>query len=163
MKRNNAIVSNHFRKTAIMYKTWFDQPAKSFRRREIRAKKAAKMYPMPVQKLRPIVRCPTIRHNKKVRLGRGFTAEECAAAGIEYQYARTVGIAVDLRRVNQNEESFNNNVLRIKEYVSKLVIYNSKEEAKQSGIKQHTGVIMPVYNSTPVVKSISKAEVATYN
>ncbi|KAI4291004.1 large subunit ribosomal protein L13e [Pancytospora philotis] len=163
MKRNNAIPSNHFGKTAIMYKTWFDQPAKATKRRQLRNKKAARVFPMPIEKLRPIVRCPTIRHNRKLRLGRGFTAEECQAAGIEYQYARTIGISVDLRRANQNEESFNTNVQRIKEYMSKIVIYKNKEEALNAGATQHRGAIMPVYNSTPVVKSVSASEVASYN
>lgn len=163
MKRNNAIPNNHFKKTALMYKTWFGQPAKAQRRREIRAGKARRVAPMPTQKLRPVVRCPTIRHNKKVRLGRGFTAEELKAAGLDYHYARTVGIAVDLRRVNQNEEGFSLNVARIKEYIGKIVIYGTKQEAVESGAVQHTGTILPVYNNAPIVETIAVSDIASYN
>ena len=51
-------------------------------RRLARAAKAAAVAPRPVDKLRPVVRCPTIRYNRKVRVGRGFTLEELSAAGI---------------------------------------------------------------------------------
>lgn len=163
MKRNNAIPSNHFKKTALRYKTWFNQPARHQRRRLARVAKAKACFPMPTQKLRPVVRCPTIRHNKKVRLGRGFTAEECQAAGLDYHFARTVGIAVDLRRQNCNEESFSANVARLKEYMSKLVMYGSKQEARDAGAVQHTGAVMPVFNSIPVVETIKVSDIASYN
>ena len=65
MKRNNALPNNHFKKTSKRIKTWFDQPANKERRRSIRLIKAKKIFPMPLEKLRPIVRCPTIRYNKK--------------------------------------------------------------------------------------------------
>jgi len=163
MKRNNAIPSNHFKKTALMYKTWFDQPAKAQKRRELRTKKAKRMAPMPTQKLRPVVRCPTIRHNRKVRLGRGFTPEELKAADLDYSYARTVGISVDLRRKNQNEEGFSVNVARIREYMSKIVIYSSRKEAVEKKAVQHTGTILPIYNSAPVVDVVAASDVASYN
>lgn len=118
---------------------------------------------MPTEKLRPVVRCPTIRHNKKVRLGRGFTAEECAAAGVEYKYARTVGVAVDLRRKNNNAEAFNANVERLKEYLGKITIYRSFKEAKLAGAKQHTGVVMPILRGVPKVSTVSASEVASFN
>ncbi|KAI5152267.1 large subunit ribosomal protein L13e [Enteropsectra breve] len=163
MKRNNAIQTNHFKKTALRYRTWFNQPARHTRRHHTRVEKAKKITPAPLQKLRPVVRCPTIRHNRKIRLGRGFTAEECKEAGLDFHYARTVGIAVDLRRVNNSQEAFEANVSRLQEYLSKITIYKSKEEAVASGAVQHKGVIMPVFNNTPVVKAITPAEVASYN
>jgi large subunit ribosomal protein L13e len=55
--------------------------------------------------LRPIVRCPTIRYNAKVRLGRGFTLEELKAAGLTKYEAKSFGIAVDYRRTNRSVES----------------------------------------------------------
>lgn len=163
MKRNNALPNNRFKKTALKIKTWFEQPARHIRRAEARKEKAEKIFPMPTEKLRPIVRCPTIRYNKKLRLGRGFTAEECKAADLDFNYARTIGIAVDLRRKNNNAESFNANVLRIKEYLSKITIFKSMKEAKESGATQHKGTIMPIVRSVPVVKVISKAEVSSFN
>lgn len=163
MKRNNATPSNHFKKTAIRIKTWFNQPARHARRSEARKEKAIKCAPMPTEKLRPIVRCPTIRHNKKVRLGRGFTAEECAAAGVDYKYARTVGVAVDLRRKNMNAESFNSNVDRLKEYLGKITIYKNFKEAKEKGAKQHIGTIMPIVRGVPVVSTVNANEISSFN
>lgn len=163
MKRNNAIPSNHFKKTALKIKTWFNQPARHHRRSLARKAKAKECFPMPSEKLRSIVRCPTIRHNRKIRLGRGFTPEECVAAGVDYKYARTVGVSVDMRRRNRNAESFNQNVDRLKEYLSKITIYNSIKEAKEAGAKQHIGTIMPIVRKTPVVSTISTSEVASFN
>ncbi|ELA41809.1 uncharacterized protein VICG_01161 [Vittaforma corneae ATCC 50505] len=163
MKRNNAVHSNHFKKTALRIKTWFKQPARHQRRSESRKAKARACAPMPTEKLQPIVRCPTIRHNKKIRLGRGFTAEECAAAGVDYRYARTVGVAVDLRRKNNNAEAFNANVERLKEYLGKITLYKSFKEAKEAGAKQHIGVIMPIARNEPKVSTVSASEVASFN
>lgn len=162
MKRNNAIPNSHFKKTSITYRTWFNQPARAMRRGKARIAKAKRMAPMPTEKLRPAVRCPTVRHNKKLRLGRGFTPEECAAAGFDYVYARSIGISVDMRRRNRNAESFNLNVERLREYSSKITIYNSRKEAKEAGAVQHIGRIMPIYNSAPVVATIKPSDVSSY-
>ena len=87
-------------------KTWFNQPARKLRRRQARIAKAAKVAPRPVAGLlRPVVRCPSIRYNTKVRLGRGFTLEELKAAGFTKYEAKSFGIAVDFRRVNRSVES----------------------------------------------------------
>lgn len=163
MKRNNALPANHFKKTALRFKTWFNQPARHARRSENRVAKASACLPRPAEKLRPIVRCPTIRYNKKVRLGRGFTAEECLAAGLDYKYARTIGISVDLRRKNTNAEAFNANVDRLKEYQSKITIFNSMKEAKEANATQHKGVIMPlVANVDTHVQTVKLSEVASF-
>ncbi|KAL0265774.1 UNVERIFIED_CONTAM: hypothetical protein PYX00_011489 [Menopon gallinae] len=126
----------------------------------LRKEKAEKMYPMPVEKLRPVVRCSSIRYNIKQRLGRGFTPEECRGAGLDYNYARTIGIAVDMRRRNMNKETFDENVERLKLYTSRLTIYKDKEEAKRSGVVQHTGKIMPVKRAVPVVQTVKIDEIA---
>jgi len=160
MKHNNALPNNHFKKTAIRFKTWFDQPAKKEKRMRLRKEKAEKVYPMPAEKLRPIVRCSSIRYNIKQRLGRGFTPEECRAAGLDYNYARTIGIAVDMRRRNMNKETFDENVERIKVYTSRLTFYKSKDEAKRSGVAQHVGNIMPVTKTVPVVQTVKIDEIA---
>jgi large subunit ribosomal protein L13e len=163
MKRNNALPSNHFKKTAIRVRTWHNQPARHARRNAARKEKAADMFPMPTDKLRPEVRCPTIRYNKKVRLGRGFTPEECVAAGVDFKYARTVGVAVDLRRNNRNLESFNKNVQRLREYFGKLTVFKSFKEAREACAVQHVGAIMPIVKSVPIVKTVSIEEVASFN
>lgn len=52
----------------------------------------------PLHKLRPVVRGQTGKYNMKLRLGRGFTTQELAAANIHgLTYARTLGLAVDIR------------------------------------------------------------------
>lgn len=52
------------------------QPGRKHRRRQARLQKAAAVAPRPVDKLRPVVRCPTIKYNRRVRAGRGFTLAE---------------------------------------------------------------------------------------
>lgn len=163
MKRNNALPANHFKKTALKIKSALNQPARHIRRRSTRIAKAAKIAPTPLQKLRPIVRCTTIRYNRKVRLGRGFTPEECAAAGLDYKYARTIGIAVDLRRNNRNQEGFHANVDRLKEYQSKITIFSSSKEAKEAGAVQHKGIIMPIERQTVIVPTVSANDVSSFN
>ena len=84
--------------------------------------KAARVAPRPVDALRPVVRCQTVRYNMRVRAGRGFTLEELRGAGVTAALAPTVGIAVDHRRTNKSAESLAENVARIKAYMAKLVI-----------------------------------------
>ena len=77
-KRNNMIPNAHFHKDWQRWvKTWFNQPARKQRRRQNRIKKAAAVMPRPVAgPLRPVVRCPTLKYNRRVRAGRGFTLDE---------------------------------------------------------------------------------------
>ena len=79
-------------------KTWFNQPARKQARLRARAAKAAAIFPRPLEKLRPIIHCPTKKYTGKIRYGRGFTLQEIRAAKLTPQFARTVGIAVDPRR-----------------------------------------------------------------
>lgn len=55
---------------------FIEQPGRKLRRRNARLTKAAAVAPRPVDKLRPIVRCPTIKYNRRVRAGRGFSLAE---------------------------------------------------------------------------------------
>jgi large subunit ribosomal protein L13e len=130
MKHNQVIANNHFHKDwARRVQTWFDQPADKQKRRNARIAKAKRVAPRPVNLLRPIVRCPTVKYNMKIRAGRGFTFAELKAAGVNKKQARGIGIAVDHRRENRSEESFQGNVQRLKLYMSKLVVfprYNQK-------------------------------------
>ncbi|KAL9249955.1 Large ribosomal subunit protein eL13y-like protein, partial [Drosera capensis] len=122
---NNVVPNGHFKKHWQNYvKTWFDQPARKYRRRLGKQKKAAKIFPRPsAGPLRPIVRCQTQKYNMKVRAGRGFSLEELKAAGIPKKLAPTIGIAVDHRRRNSSLESLQANVQRLKTYKAKLVVF----------------------------------------
>ncbi len=71
------IPDNHFRKDWQRFvRTWFDQPANKVARRKARVAKAAKLHPRPLNSLRPVVRCQTVKYNRKIRAGRGFTLDE---------------------------------------------------------------------------------------
>merc|ERR1711874_581012 len=154
-KRNNIIPNGHFRKDwQRMVKTWFNQPMRAKRRRAARATKAAAIAPRPVAGLlRPVVRCPTFKYNTKARLGRGFTLDELKAAGINKKTARSVGISVDYRRRNLSMESLQQNVQRLKEYKSELIVFPRKEGKPKKGdatpeelklAKQLAGDVLPL-------------------
>jgi len=161
VKHNNIIPNIHCHKKwqissrgPLKVKLALNQATKKKSRRLKRAAKAAAIAPRPLQKLRPIVQCPTQRYNAKSRLGRGFTLEECKAAGITATYARTIGIAVDHRRKNKSEESLQLNADRLKEYLSKVIVFPKKRlsvvKKGDSGPEltksatQLSGVIMPI-------------------
>jgi len=125
------IPNGHFHKDwQRRVKLWFAQPSKKLKRRQLREAKAAKLAPRPLNSLRPAVRCQTIKYNRRIRPGRGFTLEELRAAGINVREAPTVGITVDHRRKNRSEESFRENVTRLKVYKSKLVVFPRKSGKK---------------------------------
>uniref|UniRef100_A0A1W7R9S6 60S ribosomal protein L13 n=1 Tax=Hadrurus spadix TaxID=141984 RepID=A0A1W7R9S6_9SCOR len=155
-KRNNMVPNGHFHKDWQRYvKTWFNQPMRKKRRHARRVKKAHLIAPRPSGgPIRPVVRCPTFRYNSKIRLGRGFTLEELKAAGIHKREAKTIGIAVDYRRRNKSVESLQQNVQRLKEYRSKLILFPRKASKPRKGdataeeIKLATqlqGTVMPVH------------------
>ncbi|KAJ1665449.1 60S ribosomal protein L13 [Coemansia sp. RSA 1813] len=121
--QNKQLPNVHLRKEwDLRVRTWFNQPGRKLRRRRARVAKAAKIAPRPTELLRPAVRCPTVKYNRKVRVGRGFTLEELKAAGISAKYAATIGIAVDYRRRNRSEEALARNVERLKAYHAKLIV-----------------------------------------
>lgn len=153
--RGNRVIPNaHFHKDWQRYiKTWFDQPARKKRRHQKRVEKAKRIAPRPLKKLRPVVRCPTARFNMRLREGRGFTIEELKSAGISPKVAQTIGIAVDKRRKNKSVESLQQNVQRLKEYKSKLIVFpiNRKKPKKADSSEQEcrlaqqvTGEVMPI-------------------
>ncbi|RWS28822.1 hypothetical protein B4U80_00711, partial [Leptotrombidium deliense] len=152
---NNVLPNQHFHKDWQRYiKTWFNQPMKKKRRYRLRVEKAARIAPRPASGLlRPVVHCPTVKYNMKIRLGRGFTLEELKTAGINRKEARTIGISVDHRRVNKSVESLQRNVQRLKEYKSRLILFpkNSKKPHKGDSSKEEQnlatqlrGVVMPI-------------------
>merc|ERR1712183_1029143 len=123
-----------------------DQAKRKIRRRRARAAKAARLAPRPLQKLRPIVHCPTQRYNAKIRLGRGFSLDELEAVKISPKYARTIGIAVDHRRRNLSVDGIQVNVDRLKEYLAKLVMFDKKSTPEELEMlsQYKTGTIMPI-------------------
>lgn len=151
---NQPILSPHFRKHwQERVKVHFDQPGKKASRRDARAAKAAKIAPRPLDLLRPLVRAPTIRYNRKVRAGRGFTFQEVKAAGLTPLYARTIGIAVDHRRVNKNQEQFEANVQRLKDYQSKLIVFPRNGKAPEAQQVLSTAATFPIVQPTTDVEA----------
>ena len=131
------------------------QPGKKVRRRKHRLERAAELAPRPVDKLRPIVRCPTVKYNRKIRAGRGFTFAELKVgstssfthlsshqrilpnnlqeAGISRKLAPTIGISVDYRRANLSMESLTTNVARLKAYKERLILFPRRRGQHKQG------------------------------
>ncbi|KFY85567.1 hypothetical protein V500_08301 [Pseudogymnoascus sp. VKM F-4518 (FW-2643)] len=134
IKHNQQIPHNHFRKDwQRRVRVHFDQPGRKLRRRNARLSKAAAVAPRPVDKLRPIVRCPTLKYNRRVRAGRGFSLEELKEAAIPRKLARTIGISVDTRRQNLSVESLTLNVERLKAYRARLILFPRKAGQAKAG------------------------------
>lgn len=161
VKHNNVIPNIHCHKKyhlstrgPLKAKLALNQATKKKSRRLKRAAKAALVSPRPVQKLRPVVRCPTQKYSARARLGRGFTVEEVRAAGFTPAYARTVGVAVDPRRTNRSEGAMAANVERLKEYRTKLIVFPRKRLSKPKygdspaeetrAATQLSGAVMPM-------------------
>ena len=140
VRHNNMLPNVHLGKDwQEKVKTWFNQPGRKHRRQLKRAAKAAKVAPNPTHTLKPIVRGQTIKYNNKIRLGRGFTKEELKKAGIlSLNYARSIGIAIDLRRKDTSNEAQTANVNRIKEYLAKMILYPRKKADKKALVKEAT-------------------------
>ncbi|CAG8571381.1 11208_t:CDS:2 [Acaulospora colombiana] len=159
MKHNNILPNAHFHKDwQLRVKTWFDQPGRKKRRRINRIQKAARIAPRPTELLRPAVRCPTVKYNTRLRVGRGFTLDELKAAGIRRKEALTIGIPVDHRRKNRSEESLQYNVQRLLAYKSKLIIFPRKSKSKKKDISepaeiatatQHKGTVLAIQQTWP--------------
>jgi len=79
------------------------------------------------------VRCPTLKYNRRVRAGRGFSLAELKEAGIPRKLAPTIGISVDPRRQNLSEESLKANVERLKAYKDRLVVFPRKSKTPKAG------------------------------
>jgi len=131
---NNVLHANHFRKDwQRRVRTWFDQPGRKLRRRTARKAKAATLGVRPLTLLRPAVRAQTVRYNRKVREGRGFTLAELKEAGIGKKEAKGVGIVVDHRRRNLSEEGKKVNVERLKAYKDRLIVFPRKTGKPKKG------------------------------
>jgi len=173
MKHNNAIPNVHFHKDWKRYvKTWFNQPAKKLKRRTRRLERAKQLAPRPVDLLHPIVRGQTNKYNTKVRAGRGFTLDELKGAKIRRIEALNIGISVDHRRKNRNEEAYQLNVNRLRQYRAKLIIFprnpsskkenkaDSKKEDQEKAVQVLTPHVLPIHQPRvkQVVRKITEEE-----
>lgn len=139
VKHNNILPNVHLRKHWQRWvKTFFNQPGQKRRRLEARRAKAAKIFPRPLNNLRPVVQSCTNRYAGKPRIGRGFTLDELKKAGLSVQFARTIGITVDHRRKNRSLEAFQRNVQRLKAYKEKLVLLPKKAGQLKKASKDQT-------------------------
>ena len=143
VRHNNMIHNVHLKfDWADKVKTWYNQPGRKKRRRVLRRIKARNVAPNPTHKLRPVVRGQTNKYNTKIKLGRGFTEKELKEAGIKgLAYARSLGIAVDLRRKDTSKETLDLNAGRIKEYLSRMILFPRKEgkTEKKPQVPEATG------------------------
>jgi len=131
---NNVLHANHFRKDwQRRVRTWFDQPGRKLRRRNARKAKATTLGVRPLSLLRPAVRAQTVRYNRKVREGRGFTLAELKSAGIGKKEALGIGIVVDHRRRNLSEEGKKLNVDRLEAYKARLIVFPRKAGKAKKG------------------------------
>ncbi len=163
VKHNNIIPNIHCGKKfcessrgPLKVKLSLNQASRKKSRRLARAKKAAAVAPAPLQKLRPVVHCPTQRYSAKTRLGKGFTLEELKLAGLSPKYAMTIGIAVDFRRTNSAQESLDLNLARLNAYKSNLVLLKKGDDA--SGLAQFKGTLQPIDHSKPALEVAAVTE-----
>ena len=122
--------------------------------------------------MRPAVRGQTNRYNSRIKLGRGFTAAELKLAGVSsLPMARSIGIAVDLRRRDTCNETLNMNANRVKTYLSKIVVHrapvkNSKNVPsklfREVNFKESTDHKMESVEEAPKSKS-KKTEIIEEN
>jgi len=158
VKHNNVIPNIHCKKKYLQssrgplkVKLALNQATRKKARRVKRAARAAKLAPAPLEKLRPIVHCPTQKYSAKLRFGRGFTLEELKAAGFNARYAQTVGIAVDYRRKNRCEESLELNKARLESYKANLVILKKGDSAPADIVKGGSAIQPLPKPSTDIV------------
>merc|ERR1712166_520270 len=138
------------------------------RRRQTREKKAKLSAPCPTNKLRPAVRGQTNKYNSRIKLGRGFTAGELKLAGMHsLPTARSIGIAVDVRRKDTCNETLNMNSNRIKAYLAKIIVHrvpvkNGKNVPsklfKEANFKTSTDAAVKVQNTSRDVVPLPKSE-----
>ncbi|KAI0998919.1 hypothetical protein K3495_g9277 [Podosphaera aphanis] len=160
IKHNQQIPNNHFRKDwQRRVRVHFDQPGRKLRRRNARLSKAAAIAPRPIDKLRPIVRCPTIKYNRRIRAGRGFSLAELKEAGIPRKLAPTIGISIDPRRKNLSQESLAANVNRLKTYRARLILFPrklgqpKKGDASKEEIQAAQNLVSNIKASLPITNT----------
>jgi len=92
-------------------------------------------------------------------------------AGINPKLAQTVGIAVDHRRTNKCVQSLQSNVLRLREYKSRLIVFPRKANRVKKGdsskedisnAQQLKGDIIPAPKADSTVQFVKVSEVIKY-
>jgi large subunit ribosomal protein L13e len=159
--KNNRVPNDHLRKYWYRrVKTYFDDPARKQRRQKARAERAKKIAPRPADgPLRPVVRCPTVRYNRRLRLGRGFTSNELKTAGIDPARARFLGIAVDkFRRHTESEATKKLNVDRLVRYNKSIVRVHTKTDKLPEGVAQPELFALPQEDQKVMWRTITSEE-----
>jgi large subunit ribosomal protein L13e len=158
VKHNNFVPNIHCKKKwlqssrgPLKVKLHLQQATQKKARRIKRATKREALAPTPLEKLHPIVHCPTQKYSSKTRLGRGFTLEELKAVKLNAAYAQTIGIAIDWRRRNHSEDVMTTNVARLEEYLSNLVVLKKKDDVIPDGIVTK-GTIQPMKKPEPTIE-----------
>ena len=105
-----------------------------------------------MENLRPAVRCPTVRYNRKLRAGKGFSLAELKQAGIRRKEALSIGIPVDHRRRNLSEEGLKLNVDRLQAYKARLIVFprNAKKPAKTDSKDLNASITRDVQSALPI-------------
>jgi len=119
VRHNNRVPASHSRKKwAFLVATSFKQAGRKTRRHKIRAEKNAYVFPRS-SVTRPIVCGRTTGHTRLKKLGRGFTYDELKSAGIRAEFADSIGVALDHRRINRS-------LATLKLNTSRLITFNVK-------------------------------------
>ncbi|CRH02504.1 60S ribosomal protein L13-2, putative [Plasmodium relictum] len=135
VSHNNVLPNVHLHKWWQRYvRVKFNKNIKKEKRRLLREKRRRENGGTPIEKLHPIVHCPTQRYNFRTRLGRGFTVEELKGAKLSINAARSIGICVDKRRKNRCEETLKKNIERLEKYKKSLVMIPLKKYNSKKGI-----------------------------
>ncbi|CAD2104432.1 60S ribosomal protein L13-2, putative [Plasmodium vinckei brucechwatti] len=135
VSHNNVLPNVHLHKWWQRYvRVDFSKNIKRKQRRLLREKRQKQNGPTPIEKLHPVVHCPTQRYNYKTRLGKGFTLDEIKAVKLTPSAARSIGIIVDKRRKNRCEESLKANAERLQKYLNSLVMIPLKKDKPKNGI-----------------------------
>ncbi|SBS88264.1 60S ribosomal protein L13-2, putative [Plasmodium ovale] len=135
VSHNNILPNVHLHKWWQRYvRVNFSKNIKKKKRRLLREKKRKQNGGTPIEKLHPLVHCPTQRYNFRIRLGRGFTLEELKGAKLHPSAARSIGIFVDKRRKNRCEETLKKNIERLEKYKKYLVMIPLKKNKCKKGI-----------------------------
>lgn len=132
VKHNNIVPNGHFKKNWQKYiKTWFNQPAKKKNRKIKRMKKNRNNIKknLTLDVFRPVVHCPTLMHNLKIKLGRGFSVKEIAKFGLSKGNALSIGISIDPRKRNVKYGK-QINTLRLKSLFKNIEIFKEKKNKK---------------------------------
>jgi large subunit ribosomal protein L13e len=160
VKHNNQVPNIHCKKKwlqssrgPLKVKLALNQAGKKKSRRLARATKRAATAPAPLERLRPVVHCPTQKYSAKTRLGRGFTLEELAAVKLHPSYAQRVGIAIDWRRRNHCESVMANNISRLEDYKASLVILK-KGDAVPDNV-QINGTVQPLVKAPHTIETMA--------